>query len=88
MNTIFCYVDIANLCQVIRYFPQLNQNVGKNTLISLSRRFQESLNGEKYLNEVESSLSTIEATFYYDFKIGRKIWKLYSYNRTRNEICM
>ena len=49
MMNILSYVDSEKLCHVIKYFTQLNQKMGKKTLLFLSHQFEEPLNGEKYI---------------------------------------
>ena len=78
MKNILCYIDFSNLCQVIKYFPQLNPNCGKeDTTLPLSSSSR-ATERQKSLNEFELGLSIIDTTFYHDFTIDKKkMWKLY-----------
>ena len=40
------YVEFSKLCHVIKYFPELNQKLGKKILIFLYPQVQEPLNDE------------------------------------------
>ena len=73
INNLFCCVDFSSLYQVIKYFPQLNPNFGKEDItfpLSSSSRAIEWRN--KHLNEFESGVYNIDTRTYHDFTIYLK----------------
>ena len=72
---IFWVVLIFQYCdKSLSIFFNWIQILGEKTLLFLSRRFQETLNGEIHINEFESGLSIIDTTTYHDFKIDKKMY--------------
>ena len=68
----FFFVDFASLCQVIKYFPLLNTKFKKKTLLLLSHRVQEPLNG-KIFQWICIRFVYYFTTTYHDFNIDKNI---------------
>ena len=61
-GNILCYVDFAILCQVIKYFTQLNPNFGKEDITFPISSSPRAIEWKKYINEFESGLPIITMT--------------------------
>ena len=87
MMTILGYVDFAKLCQVIKYFTQLNNVFGKEdiTLPILSSSISFDRQKNDY-NEIESCLSKIDTRIYHNFTTYILFWRLYFFKSKINEI--
>ena len=71
MKNILSYVDFANMCQLVKYFPQLNPHFWKEDITFPLSSSSGAIEWRKHLNEFESGLSIIDTRTYFDFTIDK-----------------
>ena len=86
---ILSYVGFAKLCNVIKYFPELNKKFvkeGLNSPLSSSSRAVKWRN--KYLDKLESFVKKIDTRTHHDFTIDKSYFKGESIFTKGNEMIM